>query len=124
MEDILLSLKQYQAFIKRLDEINDDVSLLKGQSCLETDYIDNPDLMALLHVSKRTALRWRSSGRLPFIKIGRKLYYRLDVILKSFRIRTITESEAVDPPIEVPQIQEDNLQTGCERCPLFVILNA
>lgn len=124
MEDILLTPKQVQALIKRLDEIKQDVTTLKGQSGLETDYIDTPDLMALLHVSKRTAMRWRSAGRLPFIKIGRKIYYRLDAILKSFRIRTVTESEAVNPPTEVPQIPEEDLLTGCERCPLFVILNA
>lgn len=119
-----MSLKQYNAVIKRLDDINEDVTAIKGKTGQDNDYIDNPDLMALLHVSKRTALRWRSSGRLPFIKIGRKIYYRLGVILKSFRVRIITESEAVDPPIEVPQILENNLQTGCERCPLFLILNA
>lgn len=124
MEDILLSFKQYQALIKRLDEINEDVTSLKRNPGYNTNYIDNADLMALLHVSIRTALRWRSTGRLPFVKIARKLYYPADIILNSFRIRIANENEVIHPPPEVPQILEENPQTGCERCPLFLILNA
>ena len=84
MEDILLSQKQYFALMKRLDEINEDMSSLKINTGTESAYITNDDLLALLQVSKRTALRWRTSGRLPYTKIGRKLYYRTDLILNIF----------------------------------------
>ena len=87
MEDILLSQKQYFALLKRLDEINEDLTSLKIKPGTESEYITNDDLLALLQVSKRTALRWRSSGRLPYTKICRKLYYRADMILNIFTTR-------------------------------------
>ena len=124
MEDFLLSPKQVHALIKRLDEIKQDVTTLKGQSGIDSAYIDTPDLMALYHVSERTAFRWRSSGRVPFIKIGKKIYYRLDDIIKKFSVLPPTEGDAEDPSTEVPKTPDEDLQTGCERCPLFVILNA
>ena len=87
MEDIILSLKQYNALLKRLDEINSDVTLIKFKTGQETAFIDNYNLSKLLQVSARTLLRWRKSGRLPYLQLGKKLYYRADVILDSFKVR-------------------------------------
>lgn len=38
--------------------------------------LDNSELLMTLTISQRTALRWRAEGRLPYIRIGRKIYYR------------------------------------------------
>ena len=38
--------------------------------------LDNQDLCKLLHVSKRTLQRYRSSGELPYQTIYHKTYYR------------------------------------------------
>ena len=124
MEDIFMDPLRYQAFIKRLDEMKKDLSALKGNAGLDSAYIDTPDLMALYHVSERTAYRWRSSGRVPFIKIGKKIYYRLDDIIKNFSVLPPNESNVEGAPTEVPKIPDEDPQTGCEKCPLFVILNA
>ncbi|MFA7462490.1 MAG: helix-turn-helix domain-containing protein [Anaerovoracaceae bacterium] len=40
------------------------------------DWIDNQDVMQLLHISPRTLQTLRSNGTLPFSRIGNKLYYR------------------------------------------------
>lgn len=45
------------------NKINDEVLL------------DNQDLCLLLKVSKRTLQRFRSSGKLPYKRIGKKTYY-------------------------------------------------
>jgi hypothetical protein len=37
--------------------------------------LDNQDLCLLLKVSKRTLQRFRSSGKLPYKRIGKKTYY-------------------------------------------------
>ena len=87
MEDILLSQKQYQALLSRLDEINSDVTLIKFKTGQETAFIDNYNLSKLLQVSNRTLQRWRKNGRLPYLQLGKKVYYRADVILDSFKAR-------------------------------------
>ena len=40
------------------------------------DWLDNQDVMQILHVSPRTLQTLRSNGILPFSRIGNKLYYR------------------------------------------------
>ena len=38
--------------------------------------LDNQDVSRMLHVSYRTLQRYRTSGLLPFYKLGQKIYYR------------------------------------------------
>ena len=40
------------------------------------ELLDNSELLMSLTISQRTAFRWRAEGRLPYIRIGRKIYYR------------------------------------------------
>ena len=124
MEDILLSQKQYQALIDRLNEINKDMNLLKVKSDPEAKYITNSDLLAMLKVTAKTAYRWRKSGRLPYIKPGKKLFYRAEAILDSFRVQSISPVEADHSPPVDNEITGDKSFQGCERCPLFMILNS
>jgi hypothetical protein len=46
------------------------------------DWLDNQDVMQTLHVSPRTLQTLRSNGTLPYSRIGNKLYYRKQDILK------------------------------------------
>jgi hypothetical protein len=41
-----------------------------------SDWLDNQDVMHLLHISPRTLQTLRSNGVLPFSRIGNKLYYK------------------------------------------------
>jgi hypothetical protein len=38
--------------------------------------LDNTDLCFMLHVSKRTLQRYRREGKLPYILLGQKIYYK------------------------------------------------
>jgi|GEM_PF-859521 hypothetical protein len=40
------------------------------------DWLDNQDVMQILHISPRTLQTLRSNGILPFSRIGNKIYYR------------------------------------------------
>ena len=42
----------------------------------DNHYLDGQDVMSMLHISPRTLQRLRSNGTLPFIKCGRKIFYR------------------------------------------------
>ena len=41
-----------------------------------SDWIDNQDVMQLLHISSRTLQTLRSNGTLPYSRINNKIYYR------------------------------------------------
>ncbi len=65
-----------------LDDLNDEeINTLVEQSFLE-DWLDNQDVMQVLHISPRTLQTLRSNGTLPYSRIGNKLYYRKQDILK------------------------------------------
>ena len=40
------------------------------------EWLTNPEALEFLQVSRPTLQRLRSSGKLPFSKVGSKLYYR------------------------------------------------
>jgi hypothetical protein len=47
-----------------------------------SDWIDGQIVMQTLHISPRTLQTLRTNGTLPFSRIGNKLYYRKQDILK------------------------------------------
>lgn len=64
-----------QRFMERFDRIESlqrekPVYTLDGEKLL-----DNTDLCFMLHVSKRTLQRFRTSGLLPYRRIRQKTYY-------------------------------------------------
>jgi len=39
-------------------------------------WLDKQDILTRMHISSRTLQTWRSSGMIPFSRIGRKIFYR------------------------------------------------
>jgi len=117
MKDIPLNKEQFDALNRRVVGHSSPVK----KSEFDDGYINNEEFRDLLKVSKRTAQRWRMSGRLPFVKIGKKLYYPLDTILNSFSLHVPVSIEGGNsPPLE----EWDGEGFECVKCPLFVILNS
>lgn len=56
---------------KMLTELKQRNNTLDGE-CL----LDNQDVCQLLHISKRTLQRYRSSGELPYHRLYQKTYYK------------------------------------------------
>lgn len=63
-----------------LEDLSDEeVENLMRQSFLD-DWIDNQDVMLMLHISLRSLQTLRSNGTLPYSRINNKIYYlRRDV---------------------------------------------
>jgi hypothetical protein len=63
-------------------------SLLKSPSFGEvgkasiSDWLDSQDVMQALHISPRTLQTLRSNGTLPYSRIGNKIYYLKQDIIK------------------------------------------
>lgn len=63
--------------LEALDSIKSNLTNPQA-SCedLGKEWIDNQDVMHLLHISPRTLQTLRTNGTLPFSRIGNKLFYR------------------------------------------------
>ncbi|MDL2257102.1 helix-turn-helix domain-containing protein [Bacteroidales bacterium OttesenSCG-928-I14] len=68
----------FERFLKRFDRLDGNLQDLSGRyNFLDGErLLDNQDLCQLLHVSKRTLQRYRSSGELLYETIYHKTYYR------------------------------------------------
>lgn len=69
----------------QLREIGQRIAILKTEASrkkrsAEPVFLDNVDLMNLLHISPRTSRLWREQGRLSYSRVGRKIFYRLEDI--------------------------------------------
>ena len=111
----------------------------------DVGFIDTYELLKLLLVTNRTIQRWRKSGRLPYSRLGGKYYYRADIILNSFKMKTGSpfapvEVDPVDlvvsvdpivpvvpveveyPPPLVEKLESDGIEMKCKTCPLLLLL--
>lgn len=66
-------LKQSKISLDKLSA--EELDHLVEQTFLE-DWIDNQNVMQLLHISARTLQTLRSNGTLPYSRINNKIYYR------------------------------------------------
>src|SRR5437867_2546340 len=74
LHEILNSLKQIE-------------KKLPGNSKNEFDFIDNAELLKLLHISARTAIDWREKGTLKYSKVHGKIYYSISDLKQMLRDR-------------------------------------
>jgi hypothetical protein len=122
MNEVVLSPKQYQSLLQRLDIIIENVLLIKFKSGQETSFIDSIELSELLHVSLRTLRRWRNTGRLPYLQLNKKVYYRVDLFLDSYKIHDKVVDESEHPQNQIPEHVEENWEMRCKCCPLLLLL--
>ena len=122
MEELILSVKQYKSLLDHLERIKNDVTILKQKSAGEACLVDTYDLVRLLQVTYRTIQRWRIIGRLPYIRLGRRYYYRADQLIDLFKVipDKTTEIENMQPVNEKPG--EENFEMPCYRCPMFQLM--
>ena len=87
--------KWMEKLSKKLNEIGQDLkSLINTDQVLDENekLLDNQDLAFLLKVSFRTIQRYRTKGVLPYLNIGRKIYYRATDIRAFVRERADSQS--------------------------------
>ena len=67
-----------------------------------TTWLTNEEAMDYLDVSRSTLNRYRMDGKLPYSKVGQKVYYRLDDIEEMLEENMHNQSE------EVKDLRRDN----------------
>jgi hypothetical protein len=78
----------FERFMGRFDRLDENMEQMSGRfNFLDGErLLDNQDVCQLLHVSKRTLQRYRSSGELPYQMIYHKTYYKesdVDAFIKT-----------------------------------------
>ena len=77
VDDLHFSGKRLQDIEQRLSKFKKAKSLPGKNKPSGEIYIDNTDLMNLLHISPRTSRHWRTQGRIFYSRVGKKLFFRL-----------------------------------------------
>ena len=91
---------------KTLDKMSKHRNMLEGEVLF-----DNQDLCQLLHISKRTLQRYRSTGDLPFHKVHQKTYYKESDVHKLIRECFNKKRNGKKPP-ETPEDNENPEDTN------------
>ncbi len=75
-------------FLRKIDQMNKPNQKTAQQEFPqenETDnWFDKQDIMTKMYISSRTLQRWRTKGVIPFVRIGRKIYYKESDLKKLF----------------------------------------
>ena len=68
----------FERFMGRFDSLDNNMENMSGRYHFlgGERFLDNQEVCQLLHISKRTLQRYRSSGELPYQMIYHKTYYR------------------------------------------------
>lgn len=74
MRQLMQRLDKHEEVLYGINGTGKDAALTIPK--LEDELLDNQDLCLMLHVSKRTLQRYRSSGMLPYRLLKRKPYYK------------------------------------------------
>jgi|TARA_B110001452_G_scaffold255121_1_gene247236 hypothetical protein len=81
MDVITFEKNAYLTLIKKIDEIYQELQRLKDPAYhFSKEYIDSYAVLDILHISRRTLTKYTSSGKLPYVRIDHKNYFKLEDI--------------------------------------------
>ena len=75
MNVITIQSEAFNEIVGKIEQINKRLSEKEKEP--KDQWLDNPELMQLLKISKRTAQHYRDSGIISFSQVGNKIYYKL-----------------------------------------------
>lgn len=73
MEAIILSSKQYNAIITKIDLVESNIEKMSGFNF--RSIVDNEEFIKLMGISRKTSQTWRDRGLIGYSQIGHKIYY-------------------------------------------------
>ena len=77
--------QQIGTFFTTLDELSNTIQQalqIRTPHLYGEKYLTNREVCQLLRISSRTLQNWRDTGKIPFIKLKRKILYRESVVKK------------------------------------------
>lgn len=78
MRIINIEAEVFESIFDRFEAFAGKVDTMCGQNINKElgDWLDNQDVCQILNISKRTLQTFRDNGKLPFTRIGHKMYYK------------------------------------------------
>jgi predicted site-specific integrase-resolvase len=62
-----------------------NLNLLKAATPNEADFVDTETMLQRLPISRRTLATWRMSGKIPSIKVGRRVLFCWENVSEALR---------------------------------------
>ncbi len=85
MEVVIIEKQKMEELLTQLRLMNANINEKK----IDTQLIDNADLLQLMKISKRTAANWRAKKRIAYSIIGNKVYYKLKDVEETINKRYV-----------------------------------
>ena len=85
-----------RTFVKLCDcirKLSDRVDEVSGDSSRDYNWMSGKDVCALLGISVRSLQNYRDTGKLGYSRMGNKLYYRYDDVLRFIDTFTIIKNK-------------------------------
>lgn len=85
MDIVAIERVSFDSFRKKLEQIislADNTSLSPSDMCIEKEWIEGKTLAASLNISLRILQSLRESGKLSFLTVGKKVYYKVAEVQK------------------------------------------
>ena len=82
MEVITISSEAFKAIMQKIDRIDQKLDSNLIDNSLDKTWVDIQEAAFILRASKRTLLRYRNSGKLPYSRISGKIYFKTEDIQK------------------------------------------
>lgn len=77
MKVVMIEARVYEAMMERFEQFVQKMDALCQRHSGETKkWVDSQDVCMMLNISKRTLQSLRSNGKLGYMRIGHKIYYR------------------------------------------------
>ena len=74
MDVITIQSEAFQELKSSMDEIKKQLTAKEKEP--KDKWLDNQEVMQMLHISKRLLQSWRDDGKVNFSQVGAKIYYR------------------------------------------------
>nr|WP_294894746.1 helix-turn-helix domain-containing protein [uncultured Pedobacter sp.] len=76
----ILSEKEYQEIISRLNDLEQQAK--DNQKSPQEVFYDNQEFLLVMHISKRTAQKWRNDNLIAYSQVEGKIYYKHTDVLE------------------------------------------
>jgi hypothetical protein len=87
---IIFEKQDFEQLEQKIDQLNLKLIRVLADDPERKRWITNSEAIKILNVSTRTLQNYRDTGKLPFSKIGTKIYYKasdIDGVLQKYYVR-------------------------------------
>ena len=88
MEYIAIEKAEYEQLLNSVKKTVTDIRTIAEEYSINSEWIENGELVEMLGLSKRQLQGYRERGVLGFSTIGRKIYYRRDDVARLIKNNT------------------------------------